>query len=247
MAHLRCDFRSEAMDMNTSMTVILPEGVRQSEVPVVYLLHGLADNCTGWSRYTSVERYAREKGAALVIPEVQRSFYADMEQGISYFTFIHDELPEICRNFFGFSPAREKNYLMGLSMGGYGTLKCVLRSPERYAGAAAFSAVADIAQYAAAQSGAQKKQFQAIFGRTLEIPEGSDLFALAGKADPAKLPKLYLACGEQDALFDANVRFAERLREKGADVCFEHWQGIHNWVFWDTAVSKAMDYLLGNL
>ena len=198
MAHLRCDFRSEAMDMNTSMTVILPEGVRQSEVPVVYLLHGLADNCTGWSRYTSVERYAREKGAALVIPEVQRSFYADMEQGISYFTFIHDELPEICRNFFGFSPAREKNYLMGLSMGGYGTLKCVLRSPERYAGAAAFSAVADIAQYA-------------------------------------------------DALFDANVRFAEGLREKGADVRFEHWQGIHNWVFWDTAVSKAMDYLLGNL
>lgn len=244
MAHLRCDFRSEAMDMNTSMTVILPEGVKQSEVPVVYLLHGLADNCTGWSRYTSVERYAREKGAALVIPEVQRSFYADMEQGISYFTFIHDELPEICRNFFGFSPAREKNYLMGLSMGGYGTLKCVLQSPERYAGAAAFSAVADIAQYAAAQSGAQKKQFQAIFGQTLEIPEGSNLFALAGKADPAKLPKLYLACGEQDALFDANVRFAERLHEKGADVRFEHWQGIHNWVFWDAAVCKAMDYLL---
>lgn len=244
MAHLRCDFRSEAMDMNTSMTVILPEGVKQSEVPVVYLLHGLADNCTGWSRYTSVERYAREKGAALVIPEVQRSFYADMEQGISYFTFIHDELPEICRNFFGFSPAREKNYLMGLSMGGYGTLKCVLRSPERYAGAAAFSAVADIAQYAAAQSGAQKKQFQAIFGQALEIPGGSDLFALAGKADPAKLPKLYLACGEQDALFDANVRFAERLREKGADIRFEHWQGIHNWVFWDAAVSKAMEYLL---
>lgn len=244
MAHLRCDFRSEAMDMNTSMTVILPEGIKQSEAPVVYLLHGLADNCTGWSRYTSVERYAREKGAALVIPEVQRSFYADMEQGIAYFTFIHDELPEICRNFFGFSPAREKNYLMGLSMGGYGTLKCVLRSPERYAGAAAFSAVADIAQYAAAQSGTQKKQFQAIFGRTLEIPEGSDLFALAEKADSAKLPKLYLACGEQDALFGANVRFAERLREKGADVRLEHWQGIHNWVFWDTAVSKAMDYLL---
>lgn len=113
MAHLRCDFRSETMDMNTSMTVILPEGVKQSEVPVVYLLHGLADNCTGWSRYTSVERYAREKGVALVIPEVQRSFYADMDQGISYFTFIHDELPEICRNFFGFSPAREKKLYHG--------------------------------------------------------------------------------------------------------------------------------------
>ena len=72
MAHLRCDFRSDAMAMNTSMTVILPEKTDLSQVPVVYLLHGLEDNCTGWTRYTSVERYAREKGAALVIPEVQR-------------------------------------------------------------------------------------------------------------------------------------------------------------------------------
>lgn len=245
MAHLRCDFRSETMDMNTSMTVILPEGVKQSEVPVVYLLHGLADNCTGWSRYTSVERYAREKGVALVIPEVQRSFYADMDQGISYFTFIHDELPEICRNFFGFSPAREKNYIMGLSMGGYGTLKCVLQTPERYAGAAAFSAVADIAQYAGSKSGGEKRQLQAIFGETLSIPAESDLFALARKSDAGAFPKLYIACGEQDALYASNVRLTEELMGLGADVQFEHWEGIHNWVFWDAAVCKAMTYLLG--
>lgn len=80
MAHLRCDFRSDAMGMNTSMTVILPEKTDLSQVPVVYLLHGLEDNCTGWARYTSVERYAREKNAALVMPEVQRSFYADMDK-----------------------------------------------------------------------------------------------------------------------------------------------------------------------
>ena len=152
MAHLRCDFRSDAMGMNTSMTVILPEKTDLSQVPVVYLLHGLEDNCTGWARYTSVERYAREKNAALVIPEVQRSFYADMDRGLPYFTFIHDELPEICRGFFGFSAKREKNYLMGLSMGGYGTLKCVLQTPERYAGAAAFSAVADIEEFVAVQT-----------------------------------------------------------------------------------------------
>lgn len=245
MAHLRCDFRSEAMDMNTSMTVVLPEGVKQSEVPVVYLLHGLADNCTGWSRYTSVERYAREKGAALVIPEVQRSFYADMDQGISYFTFIHDELPEICRNFFGFSQAREKNFIMGLSMGGYGTLKCVLQTPERYAGAATFSAVADIAQYTGSKSGAEKRQLQAIFGEALSIPAESDLFALAQNADAKALSRLYMACGEQDALYESNIRLTEKLKGIGADIQFEHWEGIHNWVFWDAAVCRAMNYLFG--
>lgn len=166
MAHLRCDFRSDAMGMNTSMTVILPEKTDLSQVPVVYLLHGLEDNCTGWARYTSVERYAREKNAALVMPEVQRSFYADMDRGLPYFTFIHDELPEICRGFFGFSAKREKNYLMGLSMGGYGTLKCVLQTPERYAGAAAFSAVADIEEFVAVQTPAEKRELQAVFGQS---------------------------------------------------------------------------------
>ena len=144
MAHLRCDFRSDAMAMNTSMTVILPEKTDLSQVPVVYLLHGLEDNCTGWARYTSVERYAREKNAALVMPEVQRSFYADMDRGLPYFTFIHDELPEICRGFFGFSAQREKNYLMGLSMGGYGALKCALRAGDVFSRGASLSGAAEV-------------------------------------------------------------------------------------------------------
>ena len=244
MAHLRCDFRSEALEMNTSMTVILPEKADLSKGKVVYLLHGLEDNCTGWVRYTSVERYAREKGVALVIPEVQRSFYTDMDQGMAYFTFIHEELPEICQGFFGFSGARERNYLMGLSMGGYGTLKCLLHTPQRYAGAAAFSAVADIEEFVQRQSPGEKRQFQAIFGRDLKIPDDCNLLTLAQKADREKLPKLYLACGEQDALYDANCRLAEKLEKLGADIHFEHWQGIHNWAFWDEAVRRAMEELL---
>ena len=244
MAHLRCDFRSDAMAMNTSMTVILPEKTDLSQVPVVYLLHGLEDICTGWTRYTGVELYAREKGAALVIPEVQRSFYTDMEQGIPYFTFIHDELPELCRGFFGFSARREKNYMMGLSMGGYGTLKCVLQTPERYAGAATFSAVADIEEFAAGQTAAEKRELQAVFGQSLEIPADCNLLTLAEKADASGLPKLYMACGEQDGLYAANVRLSDKLTALGTDIRFEHWEGIHNWVFWDAAVRKALDYLL---
>ncbi len=243
MAHLRCDFRSEVMDMNTSMTVVLPEGVRQSQIRVVYLLHGLADNCTGWSRYTSVERYAREHNVALVIPEVQRSFYADMEQGIPYFTFIHHELPQICGNFFGFSQEREKTCLMGLSMGGYGALKCALTTPERYAAVATFSAVADIAEFVKTAEG-NRPQLRGIFGQDLTVPDACDLMKLAAAAEASALPKLYMTCGEQDALLAGNTRLAALLEEKGADIRFEHWTGSHDWVFWDACVCRAMDYLL---
>ena len=118
MAHLHCDFGSECLKMNTAINVVLPEKTDLRTVRVVYLFHGLMDNCSGWYRYSSVERYARLHNVALVTPEVQRSFYTDMALGVDYFRYVSRELPEVCRGFFGFSPEREKNYVMGLSMGG---------------------------------------------------------------------------------------------------------------------------------
>lgn len=243
MAHIRCDFRSEVMEMGTSMTVVLPEGATLGERPVVYLFHGLEDNCTGWVRYTSVERYAREHEAALVIPEVQRSWYTDMCMGLAYFRFIHDELPEICRRIFRFSDAPEKNYVMGLSMGGYAALKCALQTPERYAGVAAFSPVTDLPLRAARAGEAQRREFDAIFGPGQNVPESCDLFALAKKQDVKKLPKCYLACGRQDELFPDVERFAAALRGQGAKVSFESWDGGHEWSFWDRAVKAAFEHM----
>ena len=53
MAHLTCTFSSECLKMNTSLTIVLPEDREMCKTRVVYLLHGLMDNCTGWTRYTA--------------------------------------------------------------------------------------------------------------------------------------------------------------------------------------------------
>lgn len=238
MAHLRVDFRSEVMDMNTSMTVILPEQKKLDNTKVVYLLHGLADNCSGWSRYTAVERYAREKDIALVIPEVQRSFYADMALGLDYFKFINCELHTICENFFGFSDKRENRYVMGLSMGGYGALKCALSTPKCYQGCAAFSSVADIETTVYSSNDGRKKEYKAIFGN--DIPEESNLFKLLEKN--SDIPPIYLACGDEDPRIIHSEKMRDVLKLKGVDVTYEHWSGEHNWIFWDAAVKKAFDH-----
>ena len=65
MALIQCDFYSEALQLSTSMTVILPQPVR-SRYPVLYLLHGLSDDHTIWLRRTSIERYADPLGLAVV-------------------------------------------------------------------------------------------------------------------------------------------------------------------------------------
>ena len=144
MAFLHCEIASESLRMATAVDVILPDKGELSEVKTLYLLHGLTDDCTGWTRYTAVERYARERGLAVVLPEVQRSFYADMAAGLDFFGYVAVELPAMCERMFGLPHERTKRYVMGLSMGGYGALKCALTYPERYAGVGSFSGVVDI-------------------------------------------------------------------------------------------------------
>ena len=144
MALLKVEYASKVLEMTTSFQAVLPDEGDLKDARVVYLLHGLTDNCTGWTRYSSCERYARERGVALIIPEVQRSFYIDGVYGLNYFTYVSQELPRAVHRMFSLSLAREKNYVMGLSMGGYGALKCALTYPERYAGCGSFSGVADL-------------------------------------------------------------------------------------------------------
>ena len=227
--------------MGTSMTVFLPESINTEDADVVYLLHGLEDNCTGWTRYTSVERYARAYKLVVVIPEVQRSFYTDMESGLRYFSFVHDELPQICRRMFHITAKPEKTYIMGLSMGGYGTLKCMLRSPSRYAGCAAFSSVTDIQNSVDSSEGMRRSEYRAIFGDGLKVGKQDDLYALLKACRNKKFPRIYMACGDQDSHFDENRRFVDALGAKGIPCTWEHFEGDHNWLFWDKVICKAFE------
>lgn len=250
MAFIQCDFRSEALGMMTHFCAVLPgeDGTAPAGAPVVWLLHGLTDNGTAWQRYTGVEWYARLKQAAVIMPEVQRSFYTDMAAGPAYFTYVSQELPEFCRRMFGLSPARERNLVMGNSMGGYGAMKCALRRPGQYAGCAAFSAVMDANEFlrrAAGPGGLRQGETTAVFGHGSRVPESEDLFALLAEADPAALPRFFIGCGTSDTLWPMNEEMHRRLNARGLSHRFRPCPGGHTWDVWDGLLRQALDHFLG--
>lgn len=61
MAFLNCEVFSKTMNMATTLRVILPDEGNLGDAVTVYLLHGLSDNSSGWTRYTAVEQFARER------------------------------------------------------------------------------------------------------------------------------------------------------------------------------------------
>jgi putative tributyrin esterase len=229
MALIRCDFASETLELDTSMTVLLPdEG--DAPPPVLYLLHGLTDDHTAWTRLTSIERYAAEKGIAVVMPQVHRSFYANEAYGMRFWDFLADELPRTVTRFFRVSARREDTFVAGLSMGGYGALRWALRRPEQFAAAATLSGVVDLASM---QEFDLRPHIVALMSRVFagRTVAGSDedLLHLIGTAEPASLPRLMLRCGTGDYLFEQNERFVAACEAAKVPLDADFGPGGHEW------------------
>ncbi|WP_027345927.1 alpha/beta hydrolase [Hamadaea tsunoensis] len=249
MAHLRCDFFSDALGLSTSMTVILPqasgnqigiESVAQAtEPPVLYLLHGLSDDDTIWLRHTSIERYAAQRGLAVVMPQVHRSFYADEAYGMKFWTFLSEELPAVVGRFFRVSERREDSYVAGLSMGGYGAFKWALRRPGRFAAAASLSGVLDLDRRVREDD---TGLFRPVFGDRPVAGSDDDLLALLGRAG-ADLPRLYVACGTEDVLYADNRSFVAACAAAGIAVTTDFGPGEHEWGYWDARIQNVLTWM----
>jgi putative tributyrin esterase len=246
MALVNCDFFSDALEVSTSMTVILPQQTRAqigmaggTAGGLLYLLHGLSDDHTIWLRRTSIERYAAPLGLTVVMPAVHRSFYADERHGHRYWTFLSEELPSLVSSFFRIAAGPGNTYVAGLSMGGYGALKWALREPSRFAAAASMSGALDVA--ALARKSERRDLFDRVFGGA--PGPGDDLLALLAAADVAALPPLHVSCGTEDHLYADNRTFVAAVEKAGADLTVDFRLGEHEWGFWDEEIRRVLAWL----
>lgn len=250
MALLTCDFFSEALERGTSMTVVLPQPTEEQigvdaaasdgPPPVLYLLHGLSDDHSAWTRYTSIERYAAALGFAVVMPAVDRSFYANEAHGHAYWDYVSEELPQIVGRFLRVSHEPADTFVAGLSMGGYGALKHAVTHPGRYAGVASLSGVADIRALGDRLDRAEI--VERVFGGALGPQD--DLFELLATVDSATAPRLYIGCGTgEDRLMPSNMRFVDEARARGLDVTADFRPGVHEWGLWDAQIQDVLDWM----
>ena len=212
----------------TSCMVILPdESVGPGPYPVFYLLHGLSDDHTAWTRRTSLERYVEGLPMIVVMPDGGRGWYTDssVEPTGAFETFIlHDLIGFIDRTF-------------RTSMGGYGAVKLALKFPEVFCAAASHSgALVNPEERGGTYEGSELHR---IFG---DSPAGgaNDVFALAERLDRARKPALRIDCGTEDYLLEHNRRFHRHLDRLGIAHEYAEWPGAHNWEYWDAHVQETV-------
>ncbi len=245
MAFLEVKFFSDVLGMCMSMNVILPQNV-SGKYPTLYLLHGMSDDHTTWSRLTSIERYAEAEGIAVVMPTTYLGWYTDMKLGGKYRTFVGEELPNICRSFFPMmSNRREDNYLAGNSMGGYGSAAIALTYPDSFSIAAPLSGAFD-PKWLYDKNHPENTYFGDIFG-DIDAFDGSpnDLWHLAKTVREAggNVPKFFVWCGTEDFLFSVNTAFRDHLVSLGYDITYTQSPGNHSWYYWDREIQSVLRYI----
>jgi len=232
---------SRELEMETWLTVAAPQSFKDKRPhKVIYLLHGLSGNSGDWADYTRMPLYAEEYGLVFIMPEVGRSFYADTQYGSRYFSYVADELPQLCRRIFNISDKREDTAVMGLSMGGYGALKCAMNRPGQYWLCCAFSS-GGLYLETIRRDEEIYNEVAAVFGPDAWDKKENNVPALAREvSEGAVKPIIHMTCGTEDFLHDDNINFAREMRSLDFDFAYDEWEGDHNWYFWDESLRRML-------
>ncbi|MBQ3574492.1 MAG: esterase family protein, partial [Clostridia bacterium] len=248
MSLLHIDYYSEILGRNARMDVILPEGdlVQKAPWKLLLLLHGMTDDHTIWQRRTTLEEFVRYKNMCVVMPTTYLGFYTNTYRGERYFDHIADEVIAIVRRMFPLvTKERSETFVAGLSMGGYGAVKCALTRPEVFSKAASFSGALDIASASKLEENDPMVNFWAdIFGPQEGVSGGkNDLFALASKLRENK-PELFIWCGTEDFLYSMNTAFRDHLESIDYPHIYTETPGFHDWLFWEREIRNAINWML---
>ena len=255
MALFRIEHRPNSVGVMLPLYLIMPDPGQMNETPlkdrkVLYLLHGLSDDGSAWSRYTNVEILAAKYNLVIVMPSVNRSFYIDQRNGQKYFTYLTEELPQYLKDIFGIDPKPEDTLVAGLSMGGYGALKCALKQPERFHAAASFSGVVALEYMKAIEPDHPRyTEMEVLVGKPDQLAgsQHDPLVWLEQAVESGEdLPKLYISCGRQDLpLYNMGLIFRDACDSLNVPLTYHEEDGVHEWGLWGREVKRWLELTLG--
>jgi len=232
------NFFSESLAKSAEMKVILPDSTVKGPYSTLYQLHGLSDDHTAWTRWTSIERYVHGLPLVVVMPDGGRGWYTDAVEGFAYESHIMKDTIGFVEKFFPVRRSREARAIGGLSMGGYGAMKLALKYPKVFGSVAAHSSAFLLGHEEPKRDWPEVTR---IFGTDL-AGGPNDVFALAEKLPRVFRPAIRFDCGTEDALLDQNRRFHKHLAALGIKHTYREYPGIHGWNYWDAHFPEALKF-----
>ncbi|WP_116807464.1 alpha/beta hydrolase [Steroidobacter cummioxidans] len=246
------EFKSSTLGRAWKYEVYLPTGYETSRLryPVLYLLHGNNGSGKEWIQKGKVQSVAdgliakREMPpAVIVMPDAGVTWYVDRKEKMET-AMLRDLFPEVEKNLRVLR-SREGRLIGGLSMGGYGSLRFVLKYPEMFAAAALLSPA--IYEPLPPQNSSARKvgtfgapAFDEQVWKSLNYPALWQGYLAKKQPVP-----MYINSGDDDDfMIEAEAtKLYSLLRANQQPAELRIVDGAHTWAVWGSTLGDAMKYM----
>jgi len=245
--------QSEALQGRASVWVYLPPGYDDNpdrRYPVLYLLHG----AWGWEWDWPCKGSAAETAGRMVAEgEIEPiimvmpndglrkagTLYTNWADGSGrYEDWIARDLVAYVDSNLRTKAERDGRCITGLSMGGLGAANIGLRNRSLFRSIATHSGLFSIVE----EGDHFWSEFHDQALGTRERAEQNSPLHYVQDIPPAELPALYIDCGIDDFLFQANRDMHARLESLKIPHTYSEFPGAHTWEYWTEHLAGSLRF-----
>jgi len=253
--------QSQTLKCIQKYNVYLPDRYDANrEYPVVYLLHGLYGRYSDWVRQGNMKAVADPLMASgeicemvIIMPNAgdfdvhhYQNGYFNMPDWPYEDFFFQEFLPEVERKYHC-GGSKDKRAIMGLSMGGGGSIVYAQRHPDLFSSTYGMSAWLDNKHREVRGSDMPGSKL-AITDQSVREHSALDFMDRADENTIGQLKsvKWFLDCGDDDTLMPLSEELHLKMRAAGIPCEFRVRDGAHTWEYWHTALYLALPFASRN-
>ena len=253
--------QSQLLGCEQKYNVYLPDGYDAGKsYPVIYLLHGLYGDYTDWVKQGNMRIVADEligtgelRPVVIVMPNAGNADVHHYQNGYfnvenwPYEDFFFQELLPAVEQKYACGGSKGRRAIMGLSMGGGGSIAYAQRHPELFSSSYGMSAWLDNKQ-SEVNEGMDPSSKLILTANAVREHSALDFM---DKADPATIDRLktvqwFLDCGDDDDLMPLSVDLYRKMKKAGLRSELRVRNGAHTWEYWHTALRLSLPFASRN-
>jgi len=248
---------SEILDMERNYAIYLPPDYESSSrsYPVLYLLHGLGDDQTGWIQFGEVKKIADNaiiNGDAtpmiIVMPDANTGevgYFNIPSKDWMYEDFFFNELMPHVESKYRIKSDKRFRAISGLSMGGGGTLTYALHRPDLFSAAAPLSSATGSTDVEESLKRIRRYGFEFTRAEMQSLLKANHPLELIKDIPLNKLNSVrwYIDCGDDDYLFEDNSLLHIEFKKRGINHEYRVRDGAHTWTYWRESLPTVLEFV----
>lgn len=252
---------SQKLGCEQKYNVYLPDGYDEARsYPVIYLLHGLWGSYTDWVRAGGMQAVADEliasgelRPTVIVMPNAGDPDVHNYQNGYfnvqdwPYEDFFFEEFLPAVEEKFHCGGRKGQRAIMGLSMGGGGSIVYAQRHPELFSSSYGMSAWLDN-KHREVRGNSRSGSKLVLTDESVRAHSALDFIDRADAATVGRLKTVqwFLDCGDDDSLLHLSVDLHLKMSKAGIKNELRVRDGGHTWEYWHIALRTSLPFASRN-